>query len=406
MLREGSFLDVRIDSADPGATPPRPDLRRTNVPLGVAGVFAASNFPFAFGVAGGDTASALAAGCTVVVKAHELHPETSALTLGALRAGAAAAGLPDDVVQLVHGRDAGTALVQDGRVRAIGFTGSLRGGRHLHDLAMARPEPIPFYGELGSLNPLVVTPGAAEARLMEIAKGLADSVTLGAGQFCVKPGLVLAPAGAGLPQAMAGHFTALAPQTLLGDSIRTAFTEGVADRASIPGLRTVATGRTGESRQTAARLMAGPVSLLGSSELLLEECFGPVTVVLEYTGEDDLADALASTPGTLTVTLHSEPGETGLAARLAAVARDRAGRLVFDSYPTGVAVGWAQQHGGPYPATTAPATTSVGTDAIRRFLRPVAYQNCPPRLLPPPLRDNDPWRLPRRLDGALVLPER
>ncbi|KAB2388643.1 aldehyde dehydrogenase family protein [Actinomadura montaniterrae] len=405
VLREGSFLDVRIDSADPAAVPPKPDLRRMNVPLGVAGVFSASNFPFAFSVAGGDTASALAAGCTVVVKAHELHPETSVRTLGALRAGAAAAGLPEDVVQLVHGRDAGTALVQDGRVKAIGFTGSVRGGRYLHDLAMARPEPIPFYGELGSLNPLVVTPGAAKARLAEIAEGLAASVALGAGQFCVKPGLVLAPAGSGLADAMAGSFTGLAPQTLLGDGIRSAFTEGAAERASIPGLRTVATGRTGDGRQVAARLMAGPVSLLGSSELLLEECFGPMTVVLEYSGEADLADALAAAPGSLTVTLHSEPHEAGLAARLAAIARDRAGRLVFDGYPTGVTVGWAQQHGGPYPATTAPTTTSVGTAAIARFLRPVAYQDCPPPLLPPALRDDNPWRVPRRVDGTLVLPE-
>ncbi|GAA2127520.1 aldehyde dehydrogenase family protein [Actinomadura napierensis] len=404
VLREGSFLDVRLDSADPAATPPTPDLRRMNVPLGVVGVFSASNFPFAFSVGGGDTASALAAGCTVVVKAHELHPETSALTLDALRAGAVAAGFPEDVVQLVHGREAGTALVQDGRVKAIGFTGSVRGGRFLHDLAMARPEPIPFYGELGSLNPLVVTPSAAKARLKEIADGVAAAATLGAGQFCVKPGLVLAPAGSGLAEAMAGHFTALDPQTLLGDSIRSAFTEGAAERSSIPGLRTVATGRTGADRQVAARLMAGPVSLLGSSELLLEECFGPMTVVLEYAGEEDLAEALAAAPGSLTVTLHSEPHETDLAGRLAALARDRAGRLVFDAYPTGVTVGWAQQHGGPYPATTTPATTSVGTAAIDRFLRPVAYQNCPPPLLPPALRDDNPWHLPRRHDGTLVLP--
>ncbi|QFG27196.1 aldehyde dehydrogenase family protein [Actinomadura sp. WMMB 499] len=405
VLREGSLLDVRLDSADPGAVPPKPDLRRMNVPLGVVGVFGASNFPFAFSVGGGDTASALAAGCPVVVKAHELHPETSALTLAALRAGAATAGFPEDVVQLVHGREAGTALVQDGRVRAIGFTGSVRGGRYLHDLAMARPEPIPFYGELGSLNPLVVTPGAAEARLAEIAAGLAASATLGAGQFCVKPGLVLAPAGAGLAEAMAEHVTALGPQTLLGDAIRTGFSEGAAARGTIPGLRTVATGRAGEAREVAARLMAGPVSLLGTSELLLEECFGPLTVVLEYTGADELAEALAAAPGTLTVTLHSEPAETELAGRLVALARDRAGRLVFDSYPTGVAVGWAQQHGGPYPATTAPTTTSVGTAAVHRFLRPVAYQNCPPPLLPPALRDGNPWRLPRRVDGTLTLPD-
>ncbi|WP_119727709.1 aldehyde dehydrogenase (NADP(+)) [Thermomonospora amylolytica] len=404
VLREGSFLDVRLDSADPGATPPKPDLRRMNVPLGVVGVFSASNFPFAFSVGGGDTASALAAGCTVVVKAHPLHPDTSVLTLAALRAGAEAAGLPGDIIQLAHGREAGLALVQDPRVKAIGFTGSVAGGRYLHDLAMARPEPIPFYGELGSLNPLVVTPGAARTRLAEIAAGLSASATLGAGQFCVKPGLVLAPAGSGLAEAMAGHFTALDPQVLLGDPIREGFTAGAAERAAVPGLRTVATGRAGDGRQVTARLLAGPVSLLRSCDLLLEECFGPLTVVLEYEGEDELAEALAAAPGTLTVTLHSGPGEEKLAARLIALARERAGRLVFDAYPTGVTVGWAQQHGGPYPATTAPTTTSVGTAAVFRFLRPVAYQNCPPALLPPALRDDNPWSLPRRRDGVLELP--
>ncbi|TNY36175.1 aldehyde dehydrogenase (NADP(+)) [Thermomonospora catenispora] len=404
VLREGSFLDVRLDSADPHATPPKPDLRRMNVPLGVVGVFAASNFPFAFSVGGGDTASALAAGCPVVVKAHPLHPDTSERTLAALRAGARAAGLPEEIVQLAHGQEAGVALVQDPHVKAIGFTGSLAGGRYLHDLAASRPEPIPFYGELGSINPLIVTPGAARTRLTEIAAGLAASATLGAGQFCVKPGLVLAPAGGGLAEAMAEHFTALEPQVLLGDPIRAGFAAGAAERQAIPGLRTVATGRSGGERRVAARLLAGPASLLESHGLLLEECFGPLTIVLDYTDEGELLRALERVPGSLTVTLHSTPEESGLAARLTALARDRAGRLVFDGYPTGVTVGWAQQHGGPYPATTAPTTTSVGTAAIARFLRPVVYQNCPPALLPPALRDDNPWSLPRRRDGVLELP--
>ncbi|NKZ05280.1 aldehyde dehydrogenase family protein [Actinomadura latina] len=367
-LREGSFLDVRLDSG--------PDLRRMNVPLGVVGVLSASDF--AFSVGGGDTASALAAGCTVVVKAHELHPETSALTLGALRAGAAAAGLPEDVVQLVHGREAGTALVKDARAKAIAFTGTARDGRNLYDLALTRPEPIPFYGEPCGLNPLIVTPGAAKSRLAEIAEGAAST----------GPGLVLAPAGSGLPEAMAEHVTDAAPQTLPGDALRAAYTEGAAARAAIPGLRTVATGRPSGDRQVTAHLMAGPVTLLGRSELLLEECFGPMTVVLGYSGEDDLAEALAAVPGTRTVTLHSEPDETDLAARLVALIRDRAGRLVFDSYPT------------PTPTPAAPP----GTAAITRFLRPVIYQNCPPHLLPPPLRDDNPWHLPRRHDGTLTLP--
>ncbi|MBG0830199.1 aldehyde dehydrogenase family protein [Planomonospora sp. ID67723] len=399
-LREGSFLDVRLDAAD-GV---KPDLRRMNVPLGVVGVFSASNFPFAFSVGGGDTASALAAGCPVIVKAHSLHPETSELTLAALQEGARGAGFPAEVVQLVHGREAGVALVRNPLVKAVGFTGSIPGGRFLYDIAKARPEPIPFYGELGSLNPLVVTPGAAARRTEEIAAGLVASATLGAGQFCVKPGLVLAPADGALVEEMARHFTELDPQVLLGDGIRESFTTGAGEREVIPGVRVAATGQVGGERQVTARLLTGPVSALNASELLLEECFGPMTVVLTYGDEDELLHALAATPGNLTATLHSEPEEEKLAARIMTVMRDRAGRLVFDAYPTGVAVGWAQQHGGPYPATTEPSTTSVGTAAIFRFLRPVVYQNCPAHLLPEALRDDNPWRLPRRLNGMLTLP--
>ncbi|WP_326819640.1 aldehyde dehydrogenase (NADP(+)) [Streptosporangium sp. NBC_01756] len=400
VLAEGSFLDVRLDSADEV----KPDLRRMNIATGVVGVFSASNFPFAFSVGGGDTASALAAGCPVIVKAHSLHPETSELTLAALQEGARTAGFPAEVVQLVHGREAGTALVGHPLVKAVGFTGSIPGGRFLHDVAKARPEPIPFYGELGSLNPLVVTPGAAARRTEEIAAGLVASAALGAGQFCVKPGLVLAPAGGTLVEAAARHFAELGPQVLLGDGIRESFETGADEREAIPGVRVVATGQAGGERQVTARLLTGPISALDASELLLEECFGPMTVVLTYDTEDELVQALAATPGNLTATLHSEPEEEKLAARLVTVMRDRAGRLVFDAYPTGVAVGWAQQHGGPYPATTEPSTTSVGAAAIFRFLRPVVYQNCPAHLLPEALRDDNPWRLPRRVNGAFLLP--
>ncbi|MEV0969415.1 aldehyde dehydrogenase (NADP(+)) [Microtetraspora glauca] len=408
-LREGSYLDVRIDRADPSAAPPRPDLRRMNVPIGVVAVFSASNFPLAFSVSGGDTASALAAGCPVVVKAHPLHPETSEIALAALRAGARAAGLPEDVVQLVHGQDAGIALVRHPVVKAVGFTGSVPGGRYLHDVAKSRPEPIPFYGELGSLNPLVITPGAAEARTTAIASGLAASATQGSGQFCTKPGLVLAPAteaGRALVEAMAGHFTEMGPQVLLGDGIRGGFLSGADARASLPGVTVAATGKPGDDRQVTARLLTAPAALLAdenAAELLLEECFGPLTVVLTYADEEELAATLAAVPGNLTATLHSEPGEEELAARLVTVLRDRAGRLIFNGYPTGVAVTWAQQHGGPYPSATEPATTSVGTAAIFRFLRPVAYQDTPAALLPEALRDGNPLGLPRHVDGVLEL---
>ncbi|GLW97998.1 aldehyde dehydrogenase (NADP(+)) [Microtetraspora sp. NBRC 16547] len=410
VLREGSFLDVRIDHADGSTTPPTPDLRRMNVPFGVVAVFAASNFPLAFSVCGGDTASALAAGCPVVVKAHPLHPETSEIALAALRAGARKAGLPEEVVHLVHGQEAGITLVNHPLVKAVGFTGSVPGGRYLHDVAKARPEPIPFYGELGSLNPLVITPGAAEARAAAIASGLAASATLGSGQFCTKPGLVLAPAteaGRALVEALAGHFTETGPQVLLGDGIRGGFLSGADARSSLPGVTVAATGKPGDDRQVTARLLTAPATLLAddkAAELLLEECFGPLTVVLTYEDEDELVATLSATPGNLTATLHSEPGEEELAARLVSVLRDRAGRLVFNGYPTGVAVAWAQQHGGPYPSATEPATTSVGTAAIFRFLRPVAYQDTPPALLPEALRDDNPLGVPRHVDGVLDVP--
>ncbi len=406
VLREGSYLDVRIDPADPAAGPPRPDLRRMNVPIGLAAVYSASNFPLAFGVAGGDTASALAAGCPVVVKAHPLHPETSELALAALRAGARKAGLLEDVVHVVHGMSAGIDLIEHPLVKAAGFTGSVAGGRHLHDLAKARPEPIPFYGELGSLNPLVITPGAASARGREIASGLIASATLGAGQFCTKPGLVLVPAtdsGRDLIEAMAGHLAEVAPQVLLSDGIRDGYATGVGERTALPGVTVAATGKPGTNREAVARLLTARVGLLHdreAGELLLAECFGPLTVVLTYSGEDELLAALTSASGNLTAALHSEPGEEDLAGRLLTTLRDRAGRLVFNGYPTGVAVGWAQQHGGPYPAATEPATTSVGAAAVLRWLRPVAYQDAPEALLPEALRDGNPWKLPRRIDGV------
>jgi len=402
VLEDGGYLEITIDHPDPNAIPaPRPDLRRYLVPVGPVAVFSASNFPLAFSVPGGDTASALAAGCPVVVKAHSGHPRTSEIVAAAMRRGAASAGFPEDVLTLVHGRVAGTKLVQHPLIQAVGFTGSLGGGRALFDLACARPQPIPFYGELGSTNPLVVTPAAAAERAEAIGKGLAGSVTLGLGQFCTKPGVALVPTGADgdrLVESLAQAASAVPGGAMLTPSIRDAFIAGARERAAHANVRAVL-ARDGETAPHVLVTDAGSVD-----DLLVEECFGPLVLVVRYATEDELYAVLDKIPGSLTGTVHSgaEEGKPGsYADRVAQRLGGQAGRIVWNSFPTGVSVTWAQHHGGPWPATTFAAHTSVGTTAIRRFLRPVAYQDSPAGLLPPELAEDNPLGLPRRVDGKL-----
>ncbi|MFI0264525.1 aldehyde dehydrogenase (NADP(+)) [Streptomyces sp. NPDC017056] len=419
VVEEGAFLDVLIDHADPALTPPRPDLRRYKIPLGVVAVYAASNFPLAFSVPGGDTASALAAGCPVVVKAHPGHPATSELSAALLRRAAAELGLPKGVVGLVHGFDAGIELVRHPLVAAAGFTGSVRGGRALYDAAAARPHPIPFHGELGSLNPVVVTEAAATERAEQIGTGLAGSMTLGTGQFCVKPGLVLAPhgpAGDRLARSLADAVRTTEAGVLLDHRMRDAFVDGVRERAALPDVEApVAPGADGEHTVSAGFLTVPAARLAepgGPHDLLLEECFGPVTVLARYADDTEAGAVLARLPGNLTATLQlgaaesagedAPPGPAGngtrRGARLLAALTPLAGRVLVNGWPTGVAVAPAQHHGGPYPATTSTAT-SVGGTAIERWLRPVVYQDAPPALLPPELREDNPLALPRRIDG-------
>ncbi|MFF5936094.1 aldehyde dehydrogenase (NADP(+)) [Streptomyces sp. NPDC012508] len=399
VVDEGSFLDVRIDLPDPTTTPPRPDLRRWKIPLGVVAVYAASNFPLAFSVPGGDTASALAAGCPVVIKAHPDHPATSELCASLLRRAASKAGLPEDVVVLVHGFDAGVELVRHPLVAAAGFTGSVRGGRALFDAAAARPVPIPFHGELGSLNPVVITGAAAEERAAEIGAGLAASVTMGQGQFCTKPGFVLAPAGeAGdrFVSALTDAVSQTEPGVMLDHRMRGAFLTGTTERAELTGVAAPVTpGAGGEHTVNAGILTvdAGDV-LAGGHDALLEECFGPVTVVSRYTTREEITAVLALLPGNLTATLQMAD-EDPEAASLLAELTPLAGRVLVNGWPTGVAVAAAQHHGGPYPATTS-TSTSVGATAIERWLRPVTYQSTPQHLLPPELRDGNPLDVPRR----------
>ncbi|WP_328860156.1 aldehyde dehydrogenase (NADP(+)) [Streptomyces sp. NBC_00306] len=412
VVDEGAYLDVHIDHADANRTPPWPDLRRYKIPLGVVAVYSASNFPLAFSVPGGDTASALAAGCPVVVKAHPDHPATAELCASVLRRAAKQVGLPEDVLSLVHGFEAGVELVRHPLVAAAGFTGSVRGGRALFDAAAARPTPIPFHGELGSLNPVVVTEEAAAERAEQIGSGLAGSMTLGEGQFCTKPGFVLAPAGdAGdrMLKSLTDAVSETEPGVMLDHRMRGAFVEGVRERADLPFVEAPITPGAGGDHTVSAGFLSLPARLLtadGPHDLLLEECFGPVTVVARYESDDEITAVLGRLPGNLTATLHLSAAEAageGRGAELLAELTPLAGRVLVDGWPTGVAVAPAQHHGGPYPATTS-TSTSVGATAIERWLRPVTYQTTPEALLPPELRDDNPLGLPRRVDGRRETP--
>ncbi len=398
VVEEGSYLEVTIDSARPGDVPPSPDLRRMLVPLGPVAVFTASNFPFAFSVSGGDTASALAAGCPVIVKGHSAHPRLSLRTADLVTAALRGAGAPEGVFGHVTGRRAGADLVRSPVVAAVGFTGSLAGGRALFDLAMSRPDPIPFYGELSALNPVVITAAAAAARAEELVAGLAGSFQLGRGQFCTKPGIVLTPAGSRFAERLADHFTE--PGPLLSPVIGEGFRDVASRLAAVPGMERFGAPGSGPDasplvfRTTAASVIAEP-------DAHLVECFGPATLVVEYGDPAQVVPVLRAIGGSLTATVHAEPEEEieDLVEELTQIA----GRVLFAGWPTGVSVGWAQHHGGPWPATTAPHT-SVGTTAVRRFLRPLAWQSAPQHVLPPELRDGNPLGIPRRVDGVLEVP--
>ncbi|MEB8338999.1 aldehyde dehydrogenase (NADP(+)) [Streptomyces endophyticus] len=410
IVDEGAFLGVVIDHPDDTATPPIPDLRRYKIPLGVVAVYAASNFPFAFSVPGGDTSSALAAGCPVVVKAHPDHPATSELVAATIRRAAAEHGIPEGVLGLVHGFDAGVELVKHPLVSAAGFTGSVRGGRALFDAASSRPVPIPFHGELGSLNPVVITEAAAAERADQIGTGLAGSMTLGVGQFCVKPGLVFAPkgeAGDTLVKSLTAAVSNTDAGVLLDHRMRDNFVAGVAERAQLPDVDAPVTPGAGSEHTVAPGFLTVPATRLategGAHDLLLEECFGPVTVVARYETPDEITAVLGRLPGNLTATVQLSSAEAageGRGAEILAELTPIAGRVLVNGWPTGVAVAPAQHHGGPYPATTS-TSTSVGGTAIERWLRPVSYQTTPEALLPQELRDDNPLGLPRRFNGRL-----
>lgn len=407
-VERGAYLDVRIDEADPeyALGVPRDDLRRMLWPLGPVLVFAASNFPFAFSVAGGDTAAALAAGCPVVVKAHPGHPRLSRRVAQVVADALEGAGLPAGTLQLIEGHDAGVAAVQHPGIRAASFTGSVRGGRALADLAAARPDPIPFYGELGSVNPVVVTAAGAAHGGEGLLQGFVTSVSGSAGQLCTKPGFLLVPDGTTL-DAVAPAAADVPEHRLLNPGLADGYEGRRADVLGAPDVRVLHEGKVrrdedGQAWATPTIVAVTLETLRTHREALLDEAFGPLSVVVEYPAGTDLAAALTELfPGNLTSTLHAGPDEADgadLAPLVAAMSRT-SGRVLFRGWPTGVAVTPAMQHGGPWPATTTDAT-SVGTGAIGRFLRGVTFQGAPQSLLPTPLRDDNPWNVPRSVDPA------
>ncbi|TWP49037.1 aldehyde dehydrogenase (NADP(+)) [Lentzea tibetensis] len=398
VLREGSYVEATLDTANPDIIPPRPVLRRVLRPLGPVAVFSASNFPFAFSVAGGDTASALASGCPVVVKSHSAHPRTSVETARVVSAALAAAGAPEGVFGIVYGTESGRALVQHPAIKAAGFTGSTGGGRALFDLAQGRPDPIPFYGELGSVNPTVILPGAATP---DIAAGFAQSLTMGVGQFCTNPGLVFAPAS--IVSALGEAVAATGGGAMLNERMCESYRASTDALAASDLVSVVSTGtKPDEAWAVEPRLFTVPVKVFAENlEKLTEEHFGPAAIVVTYADPDELLPVLAKLPGTLTGTVHAAESDHAAASRIAEVLRGVAGRLIFNAWPTGVAVAWGQHHGGPWPSTTNPLHTSVGATAIRRWIAPVTYQSWPDALLPVELQDANPLGIPRRVDGVL-----
>lgn len=399
--RDGLYLDATIDHADDSWQPvARPDLRRLNQPVGPVVVFAAGNFPFAFSIAGSDTASALAVGCPVLVKAHPGHLELSHATARIVEAVLDRVGAPTGTFALIVGDAAGRSALAHPLVRAGAFTGSLRGGRTLFDLAQARDEPIPFFAEMGSVNPVVVTRDAAAAHSEQILAGFAESYTLGQGQFCTKPGLLLLPRDAVAEQDLRD---AVSPQRgglpLLSAAIHSGYVNSLLHLRSHPHVTVISADEQATANSPTPTLLATDSSAVLNHPELLEEAFGPASLVVWYDGKADLFAVLAAMPGQLTATVQAVGDEPELPELLRVLA-GTAGRVIVNGWPTGVAVTHAMHHGGPYPATTSPAHTSVGTSALGRFTRPVSYQNVPDRLLPPELQDANPLRLPRRVNGT------
>jgi 2,5-dioxopentanoate dehydrogenase len=407
VVRQGDHQGVRIDPALPDREPlPRADIRQRMVPLGPVAVFGASNFPLAFSTAGGDTASALAAGCPVVVKGHPAHPVTGTLVARAITRAVATAGLPAGVFSFVLGGiETGQELVADPRIAAVGFTGSRGGGLAIVRAAAAREVPIPVYAEMSSINPVVVLPGALGGDVAALATAYVGSLTLGSGQFCTNPGLLFLPAGEqgdAFLRAAGEAVAAAAGQPMLTPGIAEAYASGTASLRGTEGIRVVGEGSAAGDHAPAPVIYEAPADLLALADSsVTDEVFGASGVVVRYADVADLLPRLEGLEGQLTATVHATDSDVEDARALLPVLELKAGRILFNGWPTGVEVGHAMVHGGPFPATSDSRTTSVGSLAIERFQRPVAYQDVPAALLPEAVRDDNPWGLLRRVDGTL-----
>ncbi|VVO06752.1 aldehyde dehydrogenase (NADP(+)) [Pseudomonas fluorescens] len=405
VLRRGDFYGARIDQALPERTPlPRPDLRQYKIAVGPVAVFGASNFPLAFSTAGGDTASALAAGCPVVFKAHSGHMATAELVAAALIRAAEKTAMPAGVFNMIFGSGVGEALVKHAGIQAVGFTGSLKGGRALCDMAAARPRPIPVFAEMSSINPVIVLPEALQARSAAIAKELSASVVQGCGQFCTNPGLVLgirSPQMDGFVEQLRGHMAEQPAQTMLNAGTLRSYGNGLKALLGHPGIKHLS-GQPQQGNQAQPQLFEADVRLLLEHDhLLQEEVFGPCSIVILAADKDELLQAVGALQGQLTATLLAEETDLTAFAELFGLLEQRVGRVLLNGYPTGVEVCDAMVHGGPYPATSDSRGTSVGTLAIERFLRPVCYQNIPDAHLPEPLKNANPLGIARLVDGQI-----
>ncbi|MCB8887836.1 aldehyde dehydrogenase (NADP(+)) [Vreelandella malpeensis] len=406
VVRAGEWLDVRIDPALPDRQPlPRADLRQRHIALGPVAVFGASNFPLAFSVAGGDTASALAAGCPVIVKGHSAHPGTSELVGRAIQKAVKACNLPEGVFSLLFGagNEIGQALVTDARIQAVGFTGSRSGGMALVEAAQARPQPIPVYAEMSSINPVFLLPEALKANAQGLGEAFVGSLNMGAGQFCTNPGLVVAVKGSDLEaftQAAQKAVEQSGAQTMLTPGIHRAYEQGVTALGGEAGVREVARGQTGENGyQCQTGLFATSAEAFLSSKVMQEEVFGASSLIIECQDMAEVKKVAEQLEGQLTATLHMNDADIDAAKALIPTLERKAGRILANGWPTGVEVCHAMVHGGPYPSTSDSRSTSVGSAAIKRFLRPVCYQSLPEALLPEALKESNPLKVSRLVDG-------
>ncbi|NBC64490.1 MAG: aldehyde dehydrogenase family protein [Bacteroidetes bacterium] len=398
VVRDGSWVDARVDTGDP-------DVRSMRKALGPAGVFGASNFPLAFSVAGGDTASALAAGCPIVVKAHPSHPGTCELVAEAIMHAAEKTGMPDGVFSMVHGtsNDVGLAIVRHPKIKAVGFTGSYGGGKALFDEANKRAEPIPVYAEMGSTNPVFILPGALKERKESIAEELTGSVSLGVGQFCTNPGLVFheeSDEAASFQSSLSEQMKKIEAGVMLNEGIQKNYTSGLEKLSEIDGVEILAEGIDDENGyRGAASLMRTSTAVYFENQEVQEEVFGPSTVLISSSDKKEMIQAAYRLRGHLTATIHGTEKDLQEYSDLIEILEQKVGRIIFNGYPTGVRVCHAMIHGGPFPATTDSRSTSVGTTAIRRFARPVCYQDFPSFTLPDELKDDNPRGIWRTVDG-------